>query len=312
MTPGPRIEESRARASSPPDRPRRAADLLRDVSIELSARERGGEQLCRGFLAPGTAVYINFAPNDSYHEVVQAAARLKRAGFHPVPHIAARYLTSLTQFDDFLVRAIGAGVEQALIVAGDLERPAGPFHSSIELIETGLLARRGIRAVGVAGYPEGHPKIAAATLDAALDAKLRLLRRDGIAPYIVTQFCFEAAPIVDWVKRIRIIGVDAPVRVGLAGPASIATLAKFAVRCGIGNSLVKLVGGQTSIARLLVEAGPDKVMRVLATTDLAGYGVAGLHVFTFGGLVRTGKWLRATLEGDLAVDAGVPAKDSAR
>jgi len=290
----------------------RIADLLRDVSIEMSARERGGEQLCRGFLAPGSAVYINFAPNDSYHEIVQAAARLKRAGFNPVPHIAARYLTGLTQFDDFLVRAVGTGVEQVLVVAGDLERPAGPFHSSLELIETGLLAKRGIRMVGVAGYPEGHPKIAAATLDTGLNAKLRLLRRDGIASYIVAQFCFEAAPIVEWLKRIRATGVSAPARIGLAGPASIATLAKFAVRCGIGNSLVALVGGQTSIARLLVEAGPDKVMCALAATDLAEYDVAGLHIFTFGGLVRTGKWLRAAAEGDPSATGSVRVKDGTR
>ncbi|MGH7015071.1 MAG: methylenetetrahydrofolate reductase [Stellaceae bacterium] len=285
-------------AASPNRQRQRIADLLRGASIELSAREHGAEQLCRGFLAPGTLVYINFAPNDTYHAVVETAARLKRAGFRPVPHVAARYLTGPTQLDDLLARAVGAGVEQVLVIAGDVDRPAGPFHSSIELIETGLLAKRGIRSVGVAGYPEGHPKIAAATLDAALAAKLLLLHDDGIAPYIVTQFCFDAAPILDWLARLREAGVAAPVRVGLAGPASIATLAKFAVRCGIGNSLLALVSGQTSIARLLIESGPEKVIRALAATNLAEFDVAGLHLFAFGGLVRTGKWLRAASDAE--------------
>lgn len=310
MTPEPRVGNPQSSAPAP-DRSPPIADLLRDVSIELSVRERGAEQLCRGFLAPGTPIYVNFAPNDTYHAIVETAGRLKRSGFRPVPHVAARYLTSLTQFDDFLQRAADAGVEQALVIAGDLDRPAGPFHSSLELIETGLLAKRGIRTVGVAGYPEGHPKIGAAALDAALDGKLRLLRANGIAPYIVTQFCFEAAPIVDWLDRVRAMGIDAPVRIGLAGPASIATLAKFAVRCGIGNSLMALVGGQTSIARLLIEAGPEKVMHGLAATDLAGHGVAGLHFFTFGGLVRTGKWLRAAHDGARAATGGVRIRDGA-
>jgi methylenetetrahydrofolate reductase (NADPH) len=303
MTPDRRIDKARSSAPAS-DRSQRIADLVRDVSIELSAGERGAEQLCRGFLPAGASVYINFAPHDSYHAIVDTAARLKRAGFRPVPHVAARYLTGRTQLDDFLARAAGAGVEQVLVVAGDLDPPAGPFHSSLELIETGLLAKRGMRSVGVAGYPEGHPKIGNAALVAALAAKLRMLRADGIAPYIVTQFCFEAAPIVDWLGHVRALGIDAPVRIGLAGPASIATLAKFAVRCGIGNSLVALVGGQTSIARLLIEAGPDKVVRALAAADLAEHNVAGLHLFTFGGLVRTGKWLCAVADREFATSAG--------
>ncbi|MGH7008910.1 MAG: methylenetetrahydrofolate reductase, partial [Stellaceae bacterium] len=283
----------------------RITELLSGVSIELSAREHGSEQLCCGFLAPDTPVYVNFGPNDSYHAVVETAARLKRAGFCPVPHVAARYLTGPTQFDDCLARAVGAGVDRVLVIAGDLDRPAGPFHSSLELIETGLLAKHGIRTVGVAGYPEGHPKIATTTLDAALAAKLLRLQNSGTAPYIVTQFCFDAAPIVGWLARIRAAGVVAPVRVGLAGPASIATLAKFAMRCGIGNSLLALVGGQTSIARLLVESGPDKVIRALAAVDPGDLDIAGLHLFTFGGVVQTGKWLRALGAGDVAgSDAG--------
>lgn len=292
MMPDPRIG-GLAESTPPPDNQRRrVAELLRGISLELSARERGAEQLCRGFLPPGTAVYINFAPDDSYHAVVETAARLKRAGFRPVPHVAARYLTGLTQLDDFLARAVGIGVDQVLVVAGDLDRAVGPFHSSLEIIETGLLGKRGIHNVGIAGYPEGHPKIATTTLDAALRAKLGLLRGDGISPYIVTQFCFDATPILGWLARMRAAGVDVPVRVGLAGPASIATLAKFAVRCGIGNSLLALVGGQTSIARLLVESGPDKVIRALAAMDVTDIDIVGLHLFTFGGVVRTGKWLR--------------------
>ncbi len=304
MTPGPRTGGQTGTAASTAPHRQNTGALLRGISIELSAREHNGDQLCRGFLAAGASVYINFTPNDSYHAIVETAARIRRAGFRPVPHVAARYLTGLTQLDDFLARAAAVGVDQVLAIGGDLDRPAGPFHSSLELIETGLLAKHGIHSVGIAGYPEGHPKIATATLDAALAAKLRTLRSSGIAPYIVSQFCFEAAPILDWLARLRAAGIDAPVRIGLAGPASVATLAKFAVRCGIGNSLLALVGGQTSIARLLIESGPEKVMAALAAADLGALGVAGLHLFTFGGIVRTGKWLQAAGDGALATTGG--------
>lgn len=307
MMPAARVGSVAETAPSHDCQRRRIAGLLDGLSIELSAREHGGEQLCCGFLAPGTPVYVNFAPNDSYHAVVETAARLKRVGFCPVPHVAARYLTGPTQLDDFLARAVGAGVDRVLVIAGDLDRPAGPFHSSLELIETGLFAKHGIRTVGIAGYPEGHPKIATATLDAVLAAKILRLQNSGIAPYIVTQFCFDAAPIMSWLARMRAAGITAPVRVGLAGPANIATLAKFAMRCGIGNSLLALLGGQTSIARLLVESGPEKVIRALAAAEPAELDIAGLHLFTFGGLVRTGKWLR-TLDFAGSGDSRAAAK----
>src|SRR5215469_14368598 len=149
MMPAARVG-NRAEPAPMLDRQRqRIAELLGGISIELSTREHGGEQLCCGFLTPGTPVYVNFAPNDSYHAVVEAAARLKRAGFCPVPHVAARYLTGPTQLDDFLARAVGAGVDRVLVIAGDLGRPAGPFHSGLELIDTGLLPKHGLRTVGI-------------------------------------------------------------------------------------------------------------------------------------------------------------------
>ncbi|MDE2167711.1 MAG: methylenetetrahydrofolate reductase [Alphaproteobacteria bacterium] len=285
------------------DQRKRIVELLSTASLELSTADHGAIDTSRAFLPPRSEVYINFVPGDSYDDVISKTAQLSRAGFRPVPHIAVRHLTGFTQLHDVLARARDAGVKRALLIAGDLDRPVGPFHSSLEVIETGLLAKHDIQTVGIAGYPEGHPKIGAAALDAALDAKLRRLHRDGIAPYIVTQFCFDAAPILGWLVRIRAAGIDAPVRIGLAGPASIATLAKFAVRCGIGNSILALVGGQTSVARLLVESGPEMVISALAASDLAGLGVEGLHLFTFGGLVRTGKWLRAAAEGGFALAA---------
>ena len=278
-------------------------NLVREASVELSARDRLAEAMCREFLAPGTRIYINFAANDSYHQTVEAAIRLKRAGFVPVPHVAARYLIGFTQLDDLLARLSGeAGVEQVLAIGGDLDQPAGPYHSSLELLETGLFAKRGIRTVGIAGYPEGHLRISEAQLDAALRAKLAIVARDGLTPYIVTQFCFEAAPILSWIDRTRAAGIAAPVRIGLAGPASIATLAKYAVRCGIGHSIRALARGHASLARLLVESGPELLIDQLAAA--ASPGMAGLHFFAFGGLARTGRWFQAAARGAITFAEG--------
>jgi methylenetetrahydrofolate reductase (NADPH) len=105
---------------------------------------------------------------------------------------------------------------------------------------------------------------------------------------VVTQFGFEVQPIVQWIGGHS----ECPVHVGIAGPASVATLAKFAIRCGIGASLRALARGHTAFARVLVEAGPDDLVQDLAASDVP---IAGLHVFTFGGVRRTAEWMRSAV-----------------
>jgi methylenetetrahydrofolate reductase (NADPH) len=274
--------------------------LMQGASFEISARDPLAGDALRDLVGRAATVYISAAPGGTHHGILAAAARLTRAGFKPVPHVTARSLMSFTQLNDYLVRMAGeAGVERALVVAGDIERPVGPFESSLQLLETGLFEKHGIRQIDLAAYPEGHPKIAKRTLDAALLAKLQSARARGLAPGILTQFGFEAAPIVEWLRGARGAAIDAPVRVGLAGPASIATLAKFAVRCGVGNSLRALAGGRASLARLLVEADPARVIAELASAE--GAAIAGLHFFTFGGVRRSCAWIDAILRGDFAI-----------
>jgi len=200
-------------------------------------------------------------------------------------------------------RATGeAGVDSALVIAGDSDRASGPFESSLALLETGLLQRHGIAHVGVAGYPEGHPRIAASALDAALAAKKGLARSAGIDLQVVTQFCFESEPVLSWVARMK--GHGLPVRVGLSGPASLPRLLRFAMLCGIGNSVRALKSRPQAITRLLIEAGPEVVVRDLARRAVAP--IVGIHFFCFGGLVRTARWLRAIREGrfELTSDGG--------
>src|SRR5205807_617190 len=84
---------------------------------------------------------------------------------------------SFTQASDFLQRAVGeAQVKAALIIGGDPDHPVGPFPDSFDLLASGLIERHGLREVAFAGYPEGHPRIAARTLGEALRAKVALAR----------------------------------------------------------------------------------------------------------------------------------------
>ena len=35
----------------------------------------------------------------------------------------------------------------------------GPYEDALSVFRTGLLAKHGIRRIGISGYPEGHPEI---------------------------------------------------------------------------------------------------------------------------------------------------------
>jgi methylenetetrahydrofolate reductase (NADPH) len=274
------------------------AALARGASLELMARDDAAIRRCIEVVERGSPVFIARVPGDTNDITVAAAVRLRQAGFNPVPHIGARYFASAEALDDLLARLTGeAAVEQVLCIAGDIDKPLGPYASSVDIIATGKLEQHGIRRVGIAGYPEGHPKIAPPVLAEAMAAKLARLGQAGIASIIVTQFCFEAAPIAAFVTALRERGIAAPVRIGLAGPASVATLAKFALRCGIGNSLRALTSGR-GMARLLTDAGPEAIVAALART---GLDIAGLHFYTFGGVAKTGAWLNAVRAGDFAL-----------
>jgi methylenetetrahydrofolate reductase (NADPH) len=271
----------------------RLTGLLSSASVEVSSRGHQLQQLRDNF-RPGTDVTITFLPGDNYRHNVETASALRRAGFNPVPHIAAREMPSLEALDDFLSRARGdADVKRILLIAGDVAAAKGPFKSSLDVCASGLIEARGFARLSIAGHPEGHPYLAAAGTFKALQAWRDWGRLKNIDVDIVTQFCFESAPILGWIAELDARGIDLPVIVGLAGPATPATLTKFALRCGVGNSMRALRAQIGRFGRLLTDTGPDDVMRGLrAAPEAATASIAGFHLFPFGGLRKAAEWTR--------------------
>ena len=232
---------------------------------------------------------ITFLPGDNYRHNVETAAALRRAGFNPVPHVAAREMPSREALDDFLARLRGeADVTRILLIAGDVAAAKGPFKSSHDIRASGLIEAHGMHAVSVAGHPEGHPYLGGGGRLGGLEAWRDWGRQTRIRVDVVTQFCFESAPILGWIGELDARGIELPVIVGLAGPATPATLTKFALRCGIGNSMRALRSQIGRFGRLLTDTGPDDVMRGLRSApETATASIAGFHLFPFGGLRKT-------------------------
>jgi methylenetetrahydrofolate reductase (NADPH) len=267
--------------------------LLPRASVEISSRGHQLAQL-RDHFAAGTEITITFLPGDNYRHNVETARALRGAGFNPVPHIAAREMASRDMLDDFLARLRGeADVTRVLLIAGDVVAAKGPFRSSLDIGGSGLIEAHGIRTVSVAGHPEGHPYLEAADAFKVLETWRDWATRSAIRIDVMTQFCFESAPILGWIDALDRRGIDLPVIIGLAGPATPATLTKFALRCGIGNSMRALRGQIGRLGRLLTDTGPDDVMAGLrAAPQAATAMIAGFHLFPFGGLRKAADWLR--------------------
>lgn len=274
---------------------------LSRFSIEASPGQVRKAVGIDAWLPRGTEVYVPSLSAGGLEDRLAAVRDLIAAGHRPVPHVAARRLASLGELDETLGAYREAGIDHVLVIGGDPDRPAGPFASTLDVLGTGLLSRHGIRAIDVAGHPEGHVHADADGPDAALARKAACARASGIRLRVVTQFVFDAGPVIAWERRLRDRGLSVPIRVGLPGPATVRTLVSYALQCGVAAS-ARMMAKRPGVTRLLGRWAPDQVIG-----DLADHGVAhpdtlidGIHVFPFGGFRLAADWL---------TDSAVAARD---
>lgn len=269
------------------------AALLANWSLEMTARDLLDLDQAAPLLAPGTKIPIAYLPNETAQGRASAARRVRELGFIPIPHIAARRFISASELEAFLdLLQREAAVDHAFVVAGDAPKPLGPYPDALSVIRSGLLAKYGIRRVGISGYPEGHPDIDDARLWGAQLEKQQALGELGHDFAVVTQFTFDAAPVLAWLQEARAGGLTALVRIGVPGPASAKTLMNYAARCGVGSSARVLRKYGLSMGKLLAVSGPDRLIADLAARlDPSVHGEVLLHLFPFGGLRRTAEWM---------------------
>ena len=280
-------------------------DFLADFTAETTPFSAAKVDDFREILRPGTTVFITFLPGSDFEDTIAIAARLKREGLNPVPHLAARSIPDAAFLDEGLRRLRGeADIDEVLTIAGAVDQPLGAFSDSMQVLETGLLDKHGIKRVGVAGHPEGSPDMPDEAIAAALTWKNDFANRTGIDVYIVTQFCFEAEPIIAWDKAIRAAGNALPIRIGVPGLATIKTLLNYAKACGIGNSMMFLKKQARNVAKLMNVSAPDKLL-----VDLAKYkatdpdcGLIGCHMYPLGGVKKTAKWTYAVVDGEFSMN----------
>jgi methylenetetrahydrofolate reductase (NADPH) len=273
-----------------------------DWSIEVTPTGATKIESFRDCLSPGTTVNVTFLPGTDPAETIAVAERLHNDGMRPVPHLAARSLRDADQLDELLAAFTSrCGVEEVLCIGGGVDKPVGAFDATIQVLETGLIQKHGIRSVGVAGHPEGSPDITDEEIAAALAAKNALAARDGLNLYIETQFCFEADIVLDWERRVRAAGNTLPIRIGIPGPATIKTLFRFAQISGIGPSMRFVAKQAKNVAKLMTVQSPHMLITELAegmAVDDACL-IRHFHYYPFGGFARTAAYAGGVAEGNI-------------
>ena len=278
------------------------AAFLQGHSIEVMPRTAEKIADLRALLPAGSRVYIAHIQGTDTRDMLRTAARLRADGLIPMPHLPARVIPDRATLADLLARYRGeADVREALLLGGSPTRPAGDFHCAMDLLDTGLLDD--FERLHIAGHPEGNRDIAPGggeeVLMAALRRKADWAARAGIPMAIVTQFAFDAAPIIAWDRRLRAAGLRLPVHAGLAGPAKLQTLLKFAIACGVGPSLKVLQRRARDVTKLVTPFAPTEIARALAAHQRAEPGtlIAAAHIFPLGGIQAATDWARAHSEG---------------
>lgn len=277
------------------------SQMLKDASLEITGKDRAELQSAGDTIPKGTKINVTYLGNEDLEMRVAAARAVKELGFVPVPHISARRVKSHADLTEFLDRLAEVdAIEHVFAVGGDPASPQGPFADSLELIESGIFSEYAVKEVNVAGYPEGHPDIETDELWQFLENKQRALKEQGLKSCILTQFGFDADPMVDWVRQVRSRGIDAQIRLGVPGPTNIKRLLLFAKRFGISANAMVVKKYGFSLGNLVGSAGPEKLIQTLESEKQAdpGLGQMDLHFYTFGGVEATAKWLQSRVGSD--------------
>lgn len=263
------------------------------ASIEIAPGQIEKKPEVLKHIPPATRTYIVDLGTKTPKEWAALCRQIVNKGLEPVPHIGARRLASKLELHDRLIAmSQDAGVRDVLLIAGE-DDAGGPYKSAMDVLESGLLDKHGIKRVAVAGHPEGNPAMSDAIAEAALAAKQAFARRTGADMRIVTQFGFEAEAAIGWAANLQAAGMDLPVHLGIAGPASVTSLLKYAALCGVKASSQFLARKGSAITSLVTNHSPEQYVHPVEEHVAAHSAclIKQFHVFPFGGIARAGDWL---------------------
>jgi methylenetetrahydrofolate reductase (NADPH) len=202
----------------------------------------------------------------------------------PIPHLTCLGHTR-QEIRGILTSYAAAGVSNILALRGDPPRNGtytqGDFPQAVDLV--GFIRDfkrhsdpRGF-GIGVAGFPEGHPK----TPNRMLEMDYLKAKIDAGADYICTQLFFDNHDFHDFRARCELAGIRVPIIAGIMPVTTLAGMKRISELAGGARIPAKLV-------RACQRAGSDpaKIRQIgihhaaAQCADLLHHRVAGIHVYT--------------------------------
>ena len=273
--------------------------LIQGFTIELNPKVRF--KLNSIPLDSKNHIYITFLPDASENDILETVEFVSNQKLIPIVHLPARTMKDLDHVRDFLKEVRERTDSSKILVIGGGGDQKGSVASSMDILDSDLLAEFGFHHIGIAGHPEGSPDISQDTINEFLNKKFELSKTSNLDLELVTQFFFNAQPFIEWCEKLKKENINLPVRVGFPGPASFKTLLNFGLMSGVGNSLNFLKKNSSKVSDLLTKTSNDEMLLELSNYASKLGPLKSFHCFPFGGFEKTCMWLNEVQSGSFSL-----------
>lgn len=230
---------------------------------------------------------VTCSPTKGVDETLELSEKLIERGFKVTPHIASKCVSGEKHLEAIIKKLDELGIESIFVPGGDRPEPMGDFNNALDLLKALKKLGHNLNKIGMAAHPEGHPDVSDEILMEALEEK------KDLADFIVTQMCFDAVILNDWMNQIHKKGIELPVWVGLPGVIERGRLLKTSLRIGVGDSL-RFLRKKSQVATELMKSSiynPDDLVRdITEQIDINDSKLAGYHIYCFNQIETTEKW----------------------
>ena len=230
---------------------------------------------------------VTCSPTKGVDETLELSEKLIERGFKVTPHIASKCVSGEKHLEEIIKKLDELGIESIFVPGGDRPEPMGDFNNALDLLKALKKLGHNLNKIGMAAHPEGHPDVSDEILMEALEEK------KDLADFIVTQMCFDAEILNDWMNQIQKKGIELPVWVGLPGVIERGRLLKTSLRIGVGDSL-RFLRKKSQVATELMKSSiynPDDLVRdITEKIDINDSKLAGYHIYCFNQIETTEKW----------------------
>ena len=230
---------------------------------------------------------VTCSPTKGVDETLELCEKLIGRGFKVTPHIASKCVSGEKHLEMIIKKLDELGIESIFVPGGDRPEPMGDFNNALDLLKALKKLGHNLNKIGMAAHPEGHPDVSDEILMQALEEK------KDLADFIVTQMCFDAKILNDWMAQIHKKGIELPVWVGLPGVIERGRLLKTSLRIGVGDSL-RFLRKKTQVATELMKSSiynpDDLVIEITEQNDINHTNLAGYHIYCFNQIETSEKW----------------------